>query len=105
MDKDGHAKAPVAATGMLKPGRKESPHVRGQGQKPGGPHARRTAAKRSHPTCEVRGSGREYQTATAQERPRGATPCLRSGAVGGRRYPMPQAIGQGLWVGGATPCP
>ena len=57
MDKDGHAKAPVAATGMLKPGRKESPHVRGQGQKPGGPHARRAVAKRSYPTSEVRGGG------------------------------------------------
>jgi len=29
---------------------------------------RRAAAKRSYPTTEVRGSGREYQTATAQER-------------------------------------
>ena len=28
-------------------------------------------------------SGREYQTATAQEQPRGATPHLRSGAGGG----------------------
>ena len=31
-----------------------SPHVRGQGQKPGGPHARRAAAKRSYLTSEVR---------------------------------------------------
>ena len=45
------------------------------------------AAKRSYPTSEVRGSGREYQTATAQERPRGATPCLRSGGAAERRYP------------------
>ena len=38
--------------------------------KPGGPHAQRAAAKRSYPTSEVRGSGREYQTAVAQERPK-----------------------------------
>ena len=37
----------------------ELPHVRGQGQKPGGPHARRAAAKRSYPVSEVRGGGRE----------------------------------------------
>ena len=53
--------------------REEPPHVRGQGQKPGGPHAQRVAAKRSYPTSEVRGRGREYQTAMAQEQPRGAT--------------------------------
>ena len=53
-----------------------------------------------------------------QERPRGATPrprsgvvtrrvtpCLRPGAVAGRRYPMPQACGRGRWMGGATPRP
>ena len=39
----------------------EPPHVRGQGQKSGGPHAQRAAAKRSYPTSEVRGSGREYR--------------------------------------------
>ena len=33
---------------------------------------------------EVRGSSRECQTATAQERPRGATPRPRSGAEAGR---------------------
>ena len=51
---------------------------------------------------EVRGSGREYQTATAQEGGRGATlrrrsvvatrgvtPHLRSGVAAGRRYPTP----------------
>ena len=32
---------------------------------------------------EVRGSGQECQTVTAQERPRGATPRPRSGAGGG----------------------
>ena len=101
--------------GALKQGREELPHVRGQGQKPGGPHARRAATKRSYPKSQVRGSRREYQTVTVQERPRGAphvwgqgeqprgdTQRLRSGAatrgvklrrrsgvVAGRRYPTP----------------
>ena len=44
-----------------------TPHPR-SGQKPGGPHTQKVVAKRSYPTSEVRGSGREYQTATAQER-------------------------------------
>ena len=35
----------------------QSPHIRGQGQKPGGPHAQRAAAKRRYPTSEVRNSG------------------------------------------------
>ena len=35
------------------------PHVRGQGQKPGGLHAQEEAAKRSYPASEVRGSDRE----------------------------------------------
>ena len=30
---------------------------------------------------------------------------LRSGAAAGRRYPMPQAQGQGRQAGGTTPCP
>ena len=62
------------------------PHIRGQGQKPGGTHAREAVAKRSYPTSEVRGSGRECEAVTAQERPRGATP----------------ARGQGQRPGGAT---
>ena len=37
---------------------------------------------------EVRGSGRELQAATAQERQGGATPCLRPGAVPRRSHPM-----------------
>ena len=39
------------------------------------------AAERSYLTSEVRGRGGECQAATAQEQPRGATPCLRPGAV------------------------
>ena len=42
-----------------KRGREELPHVRDQGQKPGGPHARWAVARRSYPMPEVRGSGRE----------------------------------------------
>ena len=41
---------------------------------------------------EVRGSGREWQAATAQEQPRGATLCPRSGAAG-RSHPVPEARG------------
>ena len=51
------------------------------------------AAKRSYPTSEVRGSGREYQTATAQERRRGATPRPRSGGAAERRYPASEVRG------------
>ena len=93
----------------------ELPHIRGQGQKPGGPHARRAVAKRSYPTSEVRGSGWECQAVTAQEWPRGATPHLRPGAAAGRNYPasevrggqrsQPRARSQGQWEGGATPFP
>ena len=54
---------PLSAVGgcdlRTKPGREELPHIRGQGQKPGGPHAQRAEAKRSYPTSEVRGGGRE----------------------------------------------
>ena len=78
-------------------GQEELPHVQGQGQKLGGPHAQGAAAKRSYPTSEVRGSGREElrhargqglqgecQAAPAQEQPRGTTQRRRSGAAPGR---------------------
>ena len=69
----GRAKAQAAATGALKRGREEPPHVRGQGQSWEDPMPEgQQAAKRSYPTSEVRGSGQEYQIATAQEWPRGA---------------------------------
>ena len=41
--------------------REKLSHVRGQGQKPGGPHARGAAAERSYPTPEARGGSREEQ--------------------------------------------
>ena len=56
---------------------------------------RREVAKRSYPTSEVGGSGQECQTATAQERPRGATPRPRSGGVAERRYPVSEVRGGG----------
>ena len=50
-------------------GQEELPHVRGQGQQP------------RIPDCD------------SQERPRGATPCPRSGGVAERRYPMSEVRG------------
>ena len=79
-------------TGALSATRR-APHVQGQGQKPGGPYAQKAAANRSYPTSEVRGSSREYQTVTAQERPRGATPGPRSGGAAERRYPASEVRG------------
>ena len=73
----------------------ELPHVRGQGQKPGGTHAQGEAAKRSYPTSQVRGSGQECQAATAQEWLRGATPHPRSGVVAGRSYSTSKARDNG----------
>ena len=120
--------AELYSIGCTKHGREELPHIRGQGQKLGGPHARKAAAKRSYPMSEVKGSGRECQTATAQELPRGTTPRLRSGGAAERRYPASEvrggnersyptsevrgggwvqqlhARGQGWWPGGPTPC-
>ena len=40
---------------------------------------------------KVRGGGRECQTVTAQEQPRGATPRPRSGSAAGRSNPTPEA--------------
>ena len=54
-----------------------------------------SAAERSYPTSEVRGSGRECQAVMAQERPRGATPRPRPGAAAGRSNPAPAVRGCG----------
>ena len=67
--------------------------------KPGGPHARRAAAKRSYPTSEVRGSGQECQAATAREWPRRATQVRGQGR---RLRGATQDRGQGRRLGGAT---
>ena len=52
-----------------------------------------SAAERSHPTSEVRGGGREYQPAMAQELPRGPTLCPRSEGAAERRYPASEVRG------------
>ena len=44
-------------------------------------------AERSYPSPKVRGGDLECQARTAQERPRGATPRPRSGAVAERSNP------------------
>ena len=71
---------------------------------------------------EVRGSGQEYQTAKAQERPRGATlhlrsrvggwgpprgdtQHLRSGTAAGRSYPMPPRPRPRAAAGRSNPTP
>ena len=64
--------------------------------------ARHGLAERSSPTSEVGRSSGEYQTATAQERPRGVTPSPRPG---GRREEISSVRGQGRRPGGDTPCP
>ena len=77
-----------------------------------------STAERSHPTSEVRGRGREYQTVRAQGQPRGATPRLRSGvatrgvtprprsgAAARRRYPTPLTPRPGAVGGRSYPTP
>ena len=46
-----------------------------------------SAAERSYPTSEVRGSSLECLAVTAQEQPRGTTLCPRSGVAAERSYP------------------
>ena len=55
--------------------------LRGPGQKPGGPQARRAVAKRSYLMSKVRGSSRECQAVKVQEQSKG--------------YPMHKARGGG----------
>ena len=50
--------------------------------------------RRSYPSPKVRGD-RERQAVMAQERLRGATPCLRSGVVAERSYPTSKVRGGG----------
>ena len=80
----------------------ELPHVLGQGQQPRVPgcngagaaersyqHPRSgAAAERSYPVSEVKGDGREFQAATAQEQRRGATARPRPGVSAGRSNPI-----------------
>ena len=50
------------------------------------------AAERTYPASEVRGSGREFQAATAQEQPRGVP---LPEARGGSQEELPPTRGQG----------
>ena len=53
-----------------------------------------SVAKRSHPTSEVRGRSREDPMPEGR-RPRGVTPCPRSGGVAKRSYPISEFRGSG----------
>ena len=75
----------------------ELPHVRGQGQKPGGPHARRAAAKRSYPTAT--------KSARLRRCRNGREELPKSEIRGSSREELPHARGQGLQLGGAIPPP
>ena len=85
-----------------KRGREELPHVRGQGQKPGGPHARRAAAKRSYPTSEV---GAAAESARLRLRRNGREELLKSEVRGSSQEELPHTRGQGPRPGGPTPRP
>ena len=93
-----------AATGALS-GQEEVPHIQGQGQKPGGPHARRVVAKRSYPMSEVRGGDKRSNPASEvrgggwEEIPHALKPKARDGG----QEEQPHARGQGWWPGGPTP--
>ena len=85
--------------GTLKPGREEPPHVRGQGQKPGGPHARRTVAKRSYPNPRS-GAAAESTKLRRHRNGREELPRVRGQGWGGRgaakrRYPASEVRGGG----------
>ena len=66
--------------------REELPQVRGQGQKPGGPHVRKAVAKRSYPTSEVGGGEAAKRRYPASE-VRGSNE---------RSYPVSEVRGSGL---------
>ena len=92
-----------------KRGGEELSHIQGQGQKPGGPHAWRVAAKRSYPTSEARGGGREDQPhARGQGRQLGG-PTHVQGAVATRAQEgleeLSHVEGQEGWQWGDTPRP
>ena len=107
----------AAATGALSTAERSYPmsEVRFRSQEDPMPEGR--AAKRSYPTSEVRGSGWECPTATAQQQPRGATLCPRSGGWlrGDTQRPRSGATKRGVTPhpssgaaagrGGDTPCP
>ena len=81
--------------------REELPLVRGQGQKPEGPRARRAVAKRSYRKSGVRSSSLREQPRRATHvrgqgrRPGGATPQWNPRAAAGRSNLTPEARGGG----------
>ena len=98
--------------------REEPPHVRRQGQKPGGPmpegrrpravtpRPRSGAAAQSTRLQRRRNCGEELPRVRGQGGPpRGDTQRPRSGAVGGRSYPTPPCLRPGAAAEGATPRP
>ena len=126
----------VAATGALSTGscewkrcQEELPHVRGQGQKPGGPKPEgrwprgvtprlRSGAAAESARLRRHRNGREELPCVRGKglQPRGATPCPRPGAVAERSHParearggsqkeQPHPRGQRWRLGGATPRP
>ena len=56
----------------------------------------RSVAERNYPLPKVRGGDQECQAASAQEWPKGATPCPRSGVAAEMSYPAPKVRGGGL---------
>ena len=64
-----------------------------------------SAAERSYPASEVRGSGKECQAATAQEQPRRPTQVPGQGRPPGGATLRPQARGQEWRPRGPTPHP
>ena len=106
----------VAASQRTKRGRKELPHVRGQGQQlrvPGCDGA--GTAERSYLVSEIRGGREETPRIRGQGQPGEDTPRLRSEAVAERSYPvskvsggreeLPRVRGQGRRLGGDTSLP
>ena len=85
--------------GRAKRGQEEPPHVRGQGQKPGGPHAWRAAAKRSYPASEVGGAAeRRYPASEVRGSDERSYPASEVRGRGGEEIPQapkPKARGSG----------
>ena len=85
----------MAATGALKRSLEELPHVRGQGQKPGGPHARREVAKRSYPTSEVRSKRPGVPGCNGAGTAKRSYPTSEVRGAAERRYPVSEVRGSG----------
>ena len=80
----------------------ELPHFQAQGQKLGGPHARRGAAKRVTPCPR---SGAAAESARLRRHRKGREELPKSEVRGSTREELPQERGKGRGLGGATPRP